>query len=417
MISLLIAACALLQDASPKKAPGAALFDELIRKTNALQSFVAVYRASRPESSERITVRMEYLAPDNMKLDFSGSTIVSMRAGVMDLRSAVAGEPPNFVHVPMAEMASERSLALAAVVHTEFPALAKEWTSTWDCGGQLLLSVSPSADGTAENVDLSLSYACPRKALLGWLETLPAGGAGTSQDDEHVVFPTPAGGVVTLNTRSGFVESLAKKNENGEAAFRLESLDVAPKLTAESFAVPAPSAAAIDGSAPFAGRWHEMLTAMGGRRFVGWVSERVADKKLAWDADARVHARKALGVLYTDGIALESQPWMAATQDRVEKFATWLAQRYAALPAGDKAKREEIDATIKEARATLVKTLDQMLENRVAGLNIPEETVPDAELRQSLLELEQGATRSAFAKALHEPAVASFDERIERVKR
>ncbi len=407
--ALLLSACLLPQGAKP--------LDELIARTNALERFVAVYRVSRPEDAEKIQLRMQYLAPDNLRLELSDTTVICLRAGVMDLRSAVPGSPPSFIHVPMAEMASERSLALAAVVHTEFPALAAVWPADADCGGQFQLNLSKTPDGTRENVDLSVSYLCPRKSLLGWLESLPAAAAGAPQDGEHTGFPTPAGGTVTLSTRSGFVESVRKKDESGEPSFRLESLDFEPKLAAETFTVPPPSADAVDGSADFGARWQETLTSMWSRRLVGWLSARVSEGKLEWNADARVHARKTMGALFSDGIALESQPWMAATRDRVEKFGTWLAERHAALAPADKAAREQLEATVRDARAKLAEILGQMVENRVAGLGISEDDVHDAELRQSLLELEQGAFRGAFAKALQEPALASFDERIERAKR
>jgi hypothetical protein len=301
VIASIVLGLPFVQDAAKAKAPDAALFDELIRKTNELRAFVAVYRVHAPGATEENggpTLRITFLAPDEMKLEFPGHLLTCVRMGIMEFRGESQDGKSMTAHVVLSESTMKRYHRFANLVCSELSASTSDWPTETDCGPELQMKFSPSEKVDEENFQFMVSYACSRTSVLGWLEAWKVRTDARIENGDHIVFTTPKGCVVTLSTRTGFVESIRKRKSEGVISFELESLDLDPNLKAASFDLPAPAADAVDSSEQFSRQWHNAITQSQRWKLFKWISGHVSDGKMEWNADARVHVRKVLEVLH-----------------------------------------------------------------------------------------------------------------------
>jgi hypothetical protein len=194
----------------------------------------------------------------------------------------------------------------------------------------------------------------------------------------------------------------------------MKTLD--PKLDDHSFDVPDPPADASDTSAQASAGLQQTTTFALRGAFFAWISRHVSDGKIEWNAEARAHGRKALEALHSDGIAMESGPWITETKKWIEKTGSWFHDRYAGLAKTDEAARGELEAKAQENRKRLFDGLQRLLKERVSHLAIDAAVVPDATLRASLLEIEEASVQAAFEHSLQTPLLESFDAQVERAK-
>jgi hypothetical protein len=416
MLIPILLACALAQDAPQTKVPDAALFDELIRKTNELKAFVAVYRMRSSDQEEEGSIRITFRAPDEMMCEFVGVGVFCGREGSLEVRMSPPQGKSMVASVPFAEQSNERWSRFTTVMRAEFPTGSSDWPANMSYGTQVGMSITPLGEGTKEEFQFSVQYGIPRTAVLEWLERFKAWTGTRSEDDEHVVFRTSRGADVSLSKRTGFIDSIHKKSQDGELSFELKTLDLDPKLDDHAFDLPHAPVDASDVSAEFAAQMQQVTT-IGLRRAVfAWISRLVTDGKMEWNAEVRTHVRKALEALHSDAINTENEPWISETKKWIESTGNWMRERYVDWAKADEAARGELEAKTQEARTRLFNRLQALLKSRAANLEIQATLVPDATLRSSLLDLERNALEAALEHSLQGPLLESFDAQVQRAK-
>jgi hypothetical protein len=395
-------ACALAQGAPEAKDPDAALFDALIQMTDDLQSFVAVYRVHVAKQADDFSIRITFRAPGEMRCDMAGKAEMCLRDGTLEARTSSSDGKPMVASVPFAEQASERWSRLTDVLHQEFAAAASDWPTAMSYGPQVAMNIAPDGQGLKENFQFNVQYAFPRKAVLGWLEAFKDWSGTKTEDEEHIVFRTSRGSEVSLSKRTGFIDSIRKRNEDGDSSFVLEKLELDPKLDEHSFELSAAAADATDASDAISAQLQRATTHESRRELFAWIARHVSDGKIEWNAEARAHIGKVLQAIHSDAITLENEPWIAETKQWIESSGSWM--------------RGEFEAKAQEARKNLFDRLQALLKTRLANLEIQPTTVPDATLRASLLDLERSSIEAALEHSVQDPMLEAFDAQVQRAK-
>jgi hypothetical protein len=415
VIATLLLAAALSQDSPKPRVPDAALFDELIRKTNELQAFTAEYRVKVPGSDDVRPIRIAFRAPDDLRVEMEGSAVFQIHAGVLEMRAAPPGGSASTASVPIAELMSERRKRLTEVLHAEIPASKADWVADAACNLVLEMRVTTHEAAEKEDFTFGVKHACPRTALLGWLPDWRERSDLRYDGDGRIAATTAGGAELRLSAKTGFLESIVKEKNGDRMTFELASLDLAPKLDASRFALPEAAKDAVDATPFLAMQLNESISGDLRRDVLRNIVRHVADKTFEWPG-GRAHARKVLEALHADAFAAENEFVIADIRKRVERIGVAFRDRYASLAKSDAAGRGELDTNVEEQRTKLLDVLKKRLDKRLSGLELDERLTSDAALRSDLSALEKEAVETAFARTLHDPIVEAFDEQVAKAK-
>jgi hypothetical protein len=399
------------QAVAPKKAPDAVAVSELVRKSNDLRGFVAVYKVSTDKATS--TWRFAYRAPDEFRYEVMGMLMVGRR-GTVDIRATPPGGKPSWARVSAADASAERASALSSAIATEFPAIGSSWSLNQNWGPMFEVGMTTVDDGRHDRFDLTFAQVCPRGSLFGWLEKF-LDSSDASVEGERFVVRTPRGSEVRISARTGFIESMHRKDDRGSASIDLESLDLDPKLEPGEFDAPEPEPGAKDESESFRIQSGQTITAALGKKSCGWISERVASASLAWDADSRRHARKVLEALLAAELTSDSRRWTGETRKWIDGLGKWVGDCRMSAPNGGAVLPDEVETKLHQSRDRLLETIRSAENSRLRGASLASE-VADPRLRKDLEDLADEAWTAAFARVVHDPLVEAFDDTVARAK-
>ena len=406
MIALVLA---LLQGTAAPKPPDPALLADLVARTNAVQAFVAEYRARAAGQEEPTVVRVLYGAPDRALIRFGTETTYRIHGGFLDVLGTRPGQPPIAAHVALDQPMRERLARLAAAMRTRFPAAAESWKDAGTAGVRFDLSVRETA------LELTASYVRPSTGLLGWLEEL-ASAPCSPADGGRLVFDRGAGTRFTLSTATGFVEKVETGAAGGGSAFELAALDLEPALGDDAFALPPRPADALDASASFAERVQQVQTKKHRRDVLTGVARLVAAKELAWDDAAKANLAAVLEVLHADAWMLENEVWASEMRRRMDEFSAWLGERLRDPALSDAASRAKLEESVAEWRKSLPLSAAAGLEQRLSELAVDSDMTPDVKLAQDFAAIERAAVEKTLGTGLVEPLLREFEAKIAQAR-
>jgi hypothetical protein len=416
VIGAVLLSLVLVQDPQQSRVPDAALFDDLIRRTNELKAFSAEYRVRVPDTTDVITIRIRYRSPGEMWIAMSMGTVMSIRDGVMDFCASPPTGSAATARIPIGDWFRERRSRVTGTLYTELPQAKRDWPAEVDCGVSLQLKVSPSRTDETENLEFQASCLCPRTALLSWLEIWKKEDGVRFEGDDHLVWTTERGSRLQLSTRTGFLDRIEKQKANGKVVFELKTLDLDPKFDDESFALPEPPPGAEDASAGFGAQMQGIITQSIRAEYYRWIARHVLDQTLEWSPETQLHSRRVFELLHADGINSENEPWISKTKKWIEGLGPYFRDSYARAAAEGEQSRGQVEEKVQEARDKINATLEQMLRSRTAQIDCPETVVSDDGLRSSLLDLEKQAVEHALENFVREPLLEAFDDQVNRAK-
>ena len=420
MLAILALACVLRQEPS-KAADVNALYDALIKRTNELESFLAVYKATTSSDDKVDSIRIAYRAPDELRFEGKGHQIIA-RNGVITTRTTAPDGKESWARVAWEESSEERCASLSKSIAVEFERQRTSWSCGLDCGQRFELEIGKTDGGRHDRFGLQLGYACPREALLGWLqdfkwvEESKRSLEVVAEGDDRRVMKTPNGSAVTLSMRTGFLESMVRKDDRGTATIELETLDLHPKFDDDTFDPGAKPEGVEDISAALTNHVGEQQTVALEDTFAEWISSQVGSKSLEWNDDSRTHAEKVFETIAGDAITSRTQTWQSKTKQWIEHVGEWIRSAYA--PGGGKQPELEaaIEARIEEGRRNLVESLNGYEKKGPSSPFFTAGSVPDADLRTDLDGLLLKAWAKAFERVLHDPMLEAFDEAVSKAK-
>lgn len=410
MIALLALAL-LAQDLPPKKAPDPAKIDELIRKTNELRAFDAEYKMS--SGTDGASVRLAYRAPDECRFEVMGSLMVG-RHGVVDFRMSPPGGKAVWAKVSLVDAGAAQARELSDAIAREFPAIGYSWTLPQEWGPTFRMTLSTVDVGRHDDFHFDFAYSGSRGTLLGWLDFLKRSSDTSVEGEEDFVLRTPRGSELRVSGRTGFVESMHGKGEQGEVSFELASLDLDPKFDHGEFDAPEPDSDARDASEQFAKQFGQLITSESGKRFSKWISEKVAAGKPGWDADARVHSRKVMVALLSVEVAADSRRWTDDTRKWIDGLEKWIRECRSSAPGGSGELSAEAQAKLHESRERLLETIRSAESSRLSGSSLVPDDLADSKLKKDLEDLWDEAWTAAFTRIVHDPLVNAFDDTVAR---
>lgn len=417
-----ILALAPTQEPPAAKAPDPALFDALVRKTNALPAFVAEYQAHAAGQDAPTTVRVLYRAPDHTKIVFGTEAIFRIHDGFLDVRATKIGAAPMAARIPIEQPILDRYTRLATAMRTEFPAAADAWSSGGKAGVRFDLSVGEAPGSAEKSLQFTASYARPSPVLFGWLQEL-ARKPGFPAEGDRLVFDEPidepidSGAMkITLSLTTGFIEKVEVRQPGGASSFELAALDLSPELDDEAFDLPQRPADAVDASAIYAERLQQVQTQNHRRDALACVAKLVAEKKIEWDPAARSHLALVLEVIHADSWKLENEVWIGEMRRRMDEFAGWLRDRLRDPALTDAASRGKLEEAVAEWRRSLPLSAGTGLDERLSKLAIGAEVTKDEALRKDFVQIERAAVQKTLQSALVEPLNREFDAKIEQAR-
>ena len=408
-------ACALAQGVpEAKTAPDAALFDELIRKTNGLHSFVANYRIRPAGQEETGEIRIVYSAPDRAKIEMQTGQRSTVRVmdGFADLRAVSKSGEPVYAHVPVLGSMRERYDQLTGSIRAELPDIADRWLSGGEAGLWFGMKTTPGAGASEGKFSFTFGYEYPHDSLLLWLGQLAKRTDGRLEGSDHIVFEDPDGTKLTLSSVTGFIERIEKKKKEGVSSIELVELVTDREVDAIALDLSPPDASATDVSGDFAAQIEQVWTCRLRMSLFRWIAKVVREKGMEWTPEARANVGTVLQELHADALGKEYGAWIAAARKNNEKWEAWVRDRMSRLPVGDSSDRSEIEGKVRDRRERLEESFAHEVESRRSGLGIEVSTVPDDDLRKSLTDLEELAARAAYEEVVREPVLRDFEDRV-----
>lgn len=405
------------RDAAPRSVGDVARFEELVRQTDALRSFVAEYVLSKPGAEPR-ALRIVYEAPDRALITSPGEMYFRLSNGFVDVRSVNETKGSTFAHFAFLQANEERHHHLADTIRTQFPDLSAKWTESGTCGPTLGLKFfepGESAQGDGRTAEFSFRYTCPSQGRLDWLRDFQKRSDGKPLECERVEFSEVGGTTFVLSMKTGFFESLTRELPAGTASLRLEHLELDSQLEPASFDVPSPGSDWTDCSTQMARAMHAAQTQSLRARVRVSLVRLVSDGALEW-SDAQAERLEAvLRVLYSDALALEFEDWITATRKRIDEYATWLGDAFAHAPET----APEASARLEEGelawRKQLAETLQSARTKYIASLAM--DSLPKNDVGRSFLEREPKAAEAAFSASVEKPLLDHFDAELAQVER
>jgi hypothetical protein len=391
----------------PSKSADVALYDALIRKTNELEAFVAVYKAKSTETEE--SLRIVYRAPG--ELQFSGLGLqMTARDGVMTVRT-----PSSWAQGEWQSIVDRRSAVLSGVIETEFGKSRETWIQQFDCGPVLQMELPVVDEGKHDRFKFNVNYMCPRGDLLQWIETFEQSEDVIADGDERRVMKTPRGSAVTLSMRTGFIESMIRNDDRGSASIVLEALDLHPKFDEKTFEPATRPQGVEDKSAAMATQLGQVITQTLAKRVGVWISDRVKAGAFEWNPDTRARVERVLERLFGEAITSETEPWQTTTKDWIAQAAAWLRTSYPAAK-NDPEQTGKIDERIQEGRKHLIDAIEGIAQHRPPGPLFVSREVGDPDLRNALESVQEEAWTQAIARVLHDPLLEAFDDAVSKAK-
>jgi hypothetical protein len=418
MLDLLLVACAACQEAPKPRAPDAKVFDELIRKTNAMKAFVAEYHVRVPGDEHEKSIRIVYRAPGEMRIDIEDWMSLEMRDGVLEICGTAPGGSGSALtgRVAIGDMESEHRAKLREIVRAELPILAKDWEAGFDCGVILKLDVRPSRTDEKEDFQFQAGYDSRRTALLSWLEAWKSRDDVRYDGEDHLVVSTPRGARLSLSTKTGFIDSIEKELHGETFRFELASLDLDPKIDAKQFDLPPPPKDAKDASRALSSSLLESVFHSHRVALYQCIAAHVGDKSLPWDAETREHVRKILARFDENSFTAANAELIGHIREVVGQLGSAARERYKEVGTTDGEARGKLDAQYDAQRKSMAEQFEKQSRSMYSDMTISERTVPDAALRESLQEIDRRVFEETFAHVIADPLLELFDETISKAK-
>jgi len=164
----ILALAAVLRQEPSKPVDESALYDALIKKTNELESFLAVYKATTSSGGAADSLRIAYRAPSDLRFEGMGLQMTA-RGGVFTVRMTTQDGKEAWARTPWEELNEKSAESLSRSIASEFETQRASWTGM-DCGPMFQFAIPTIDGGKHDRFDISLNYVCPRGALLQWLE-------------------------------------------------------------------------------------------------------------------------------------------------------------------------------------------------------------------------------------------------------
>ncbi len=367
--------------------------------------------------------RAAYRAPNELRFEGEGQKMIA-RNGVITVLKTTPDGKDVWARVGWEELSSERCGSLSRSIAAEFERQRTSWSSGLDCGPmfRLELGKSKTDGGKHDRFRFELGYDCPRVALLQWIEEFQLFGEHkgfvevVAEGDDRRVLRTPNGSEVTLSMRTGFLESLLRKEDRGTARMELETLDLHPKFDDHEFDPVAKPEGVEDVSAAYANQLGDRLADQLEDKFGDWISSQVGSKSLEWSADCRAHAGRVFETIAGDAITARTRDWQSKARQKIEHIGQWIRSAY----ASGGGKQPELEATIKarieESRRTLVESLNEYEKKGPTSPFFDADSIPDADLRTDLDGLLLKAWAKTFERVLHDPMLEAFDDAVSKAK-
>jgi hypothetical protein len=414
MLSVLLScllALAAAQGGNPAvKAPAAdqaqsdKLLDELIAKTSKLKSFTAVYEMQlvmTGESAETApvrTMRIDYQAPDKMRVDVgTGSEHLWqwLVGGVLALQEE--GEKPLNGRIDTRAIGAEFA-HLYQVLGEAFP----DANSPSGQPGPVVV-MSWSFDEPAQKANFNLSLVNDRAARtpLGWLTELRDRDEKSSESDSQLLFNIDGHIKVAISKSSGFVESFSGKSPRGEMRVQLKSLETDNPIDAQRFVLPSESS----GEGEAATEMRDAFRASRAMACRYFVYRRIGSMAGAEWTDAE---RSKIDTVFRAYHEYDMRHAFDILRKAAEQHRERLVTRLRKLRE-DGHSEEEVASERDAMIADLQESLDKQINGYLERLTVPEHSPPFPR-GDDLLKLEREVATKVFDELVRAPMVHDFEQ-------
>lgn len=381
--------------------------EALIAETNALEVFRVEFTLESPAKPEENTsVRIDYSAPDSIRLTMQGlegSLAMGMHDDVLWMDQNVEGQDPMQVRLDFLDRGGP-SEEVAAVLDDPFWRGSDVYEVVLNC------KLEFDAESDKNDFQLSVSRAVFGGAsdapLLGWLDAMGSlDGELTLEDGDLVRRSRRA--EMRVDGESGFLSSLTLTSAEGkEQRIVLARLDLDPEFEAGLFDVPAPDASARDASEQmrqalmtpqllreYALKHVHRLLDEGGRRF-----------------DDEVHdaLERFLVTYYDVKLARATGRWVESYSNWTVEYGDWLRSQ---LQAG--VAREELVAAAATRRAAIVDETEQGVELMRSSMPADPEELADSADWRVIRDVENEVLDARFEALVVRPVLDAFDARVD----
>lgn len=384
--------------------------DELIERTNHLESFRATY-LMHSSDGEETRVYWTYLADGQarvrMEQDDQLSDVVWFDDGVMTV--AVKDKPgkQRMVGADVGAMILEYS--------SMQDALDRHFPMTDPVPYEPQLEFQLNLDAESNRTDFSISLSDRRRAMCNWL-ALRRGDEPIEQDDPLLLVFDDGTARYEISATSGFIEKgFIGAGDERRLAMELLELELDVDLPAKEFDAPKWTFQSEQEELGFRGMVSAQL--MDSTRTTLYRRLRILDEdgELDWDDEGPDGLAEVLHELFVAAIVAPNEAYFGELETQLEEMAEQVgiwADEHREEPGF----AEALTASIRANRADLQAHVEGMIESRVEGLRLPRGVHVAPEFAEELLDLEREALRSAMQEDLLRVALERHDETVGSVE-
>lgn len=402
------------QGASSRKT-SAERIDDLIRRTNALESFSATYHLRKRDGREGELVFL-FRAPDRAKVTFSGedmSVVACLTGDICDFRMHEPDKVPVAWTVEGADAAVRRLDELRDLLSASFPEGFR--SDDLPGGGGIRFNLSSGQSESKDDTEFQWEIAIVPGLFsrLSWLDRLRDLTPIETGSSEDLVYSDDGEHRWTLSGESGFIVKIERKTKDGyETGLRLEKLELDPKLEDSEFRVPVREPGVQDVSDRV--RSGLLASALGYERWSLYrvIATMVEDRRLEWDGASRDKADELFREVHARSLRSILGPWVESENAWIDQMVDWLRSSLERIDRDDREGRDQLEGKVAEQRKSLESILAKAREDyRTRAIPPPVEKVK-SEVYGELFPLEKEAFQRVFDENIEKPLLDAFDEKV-----
>jgi len=273
-----------------------------------------------------------------------------------------------------------------------------------DSGVSFMLHAKEEAGYPRGSLAFGLTYSPHNNVVLGWLEDL-RGVPGLRIEGDRLRLDRPDGVVVEISTCTGFVERIAKADDEERGIF-LENLREDVELGAIDMVAPEAEAADPQTTARILAAMRLEGSWMARSRMYGLLAGFVEQRSGALDSNVREAAGSAFRAVHACVLPGPLESWLERTRSSAGELAENIRSSRGHLSRDDLEARadrweENLRQHLVEARSSFLRCID-----------VPQ-AGGDAALLAELLELDHQAGAEAFDERVSAPLLRYVDELVE----
>jgi len=362
---------------------------------------------------EESTLRISYRAPGAMRLDLR-KTDGGAKVWILPDRWVVQStEKDQSISVDL-DTSKFFGAGAFAVLDKEFPP-----PTGMDAGPGAFFALRLHPDRPLETgsyIETDFSWRPYRKHALGWFVRADEW-KDASVDEKRLTYDYASGAKFSLSRDSGWPVEVMHP-----AGARMELTEFVDSAEDRDFVIPTPAKAMKDVTKEFIAEKAQTMWYL--ERAGAYSRASLALRDMQFEP-ATVHEKVArvFQVMYAAEMSRGFERWKQAAEADIDRFVTSCKTRLAQM-GGDPKLRAELDKSVAESKAALVKSTQDAIDGYLAKIpafkfvpkqsDATEETVAP-EFGQEIFVIEQAAAREAFKAEIAVPLLETFDARLRKI--